>query len=332
MTSYWKRSRVTKALTDADRAGSFSEAEARLDAVQVAVAVGEDQLGTPAGQAAALTAVATARKCFGRVVLIATTDAPLIAPLLLGGTLLKAARRLGAKVAAQPTNKVTHTIRIGSAARSGGWDLRCWWDRWLSGTRAFDHEALGDSRLPLAGVFAGAAAVRQVFAGVLADRNIRERDVTVSLWTPSLSNGKYQRVWFHQSLQPEEVVFDANVFLLKKETAEKLTVPAPASAVLPSGDESSPASPSGTLKDTNGQPTPVPPSVVIIRLSGEVPPEQWNKVGIKLIPKLRSTNGLHIEVVMSGNVDGASAANFLEEVNQAINDLGLQAKLNVKCE
>jgi hypothetical protein len=46
MTNYWKRSRVTKALTDAARAGSFSEAEARLDAVQVAVTVGEDQLGT----------------------------------------------------------------------------------------------------------------------------------------------------------------------------------------------------------------------------------------------------------------------------------------------
>lgn len=184
MTNYWKRSRVTKALTDAARAGSFSEAEARLDAVRVAVAVGEDQLGTPAGQAAALTAVATARKCFGRVMLIATADAPLIAPLPLGGTLLKIARRLGAKVASQPSNKVTHTIRIGRTARSGGWDLRCWWDRWLSGTRALDHAALGDSRLPMAGVFAGAAAVRQVFACVLAGRNIRERDVTVSLWTP----------------------------------------------------------------------------------------------------------------------------------------------------
>jgi hypothetical protein len=80
MTNHWKRSRVTKALTEAARASSFSEAEARLDAVQVAVAVGEDQLGTPAGQAAALTAIATARKCFERVVLIAATEAPLIAP------------------------------------------------------------------------------------------------------------------------------------------------------------------------------------------------------------------------------------------------------------
>jgi hypothetical protein len=64
-------------------------------------------------------------------------------------------------------------------------------------------------------------------------------------------------------------------------------------------------------------------------LSGEVPPEQWNKIGIKIIPKLRSANGLHIEVVMSGNIDSASAARFLEELDQAINDLGLQTKLNV---
>jgi hypothetical protein len=102
MTNYWKRSRITKALTDAARAGSFSEAEARLDAVLVAVAVGEDQLSTSAGQAAALTAVATVRKCFGRVLVIAAKDVPLIAPLPLGGTLLKVARRLGAKVAPEP--------------------------------------------------------------------------------------------------------------------------------------------------------------------------------------------------------------------------------------
>ena len=55
-------------------------------------------------------------------------------------------------------------------------------------------------------------------------------------------------------------------------------------------------------------------------------------VGIKLIPKLRSTNGLHIEVAMSGKVDGKGAATFVEELNQAISDLGLQSKLNVKYE
>jgi len=79
MTKHWKRSRITKALTDSARAGSFKEAEARLDAVRIAVVLGFDQGATAAGQAAALTAVATARKCFGRVTLVSQADAPLIA-------------------------------------------------------------------------------------------------------------------------------------------------------------------------------------------------------------------------------------------------------------
>jgi hypothetical protein len=108
--------------------------------------------------------------------------------------------------------------------------------------------------------------------------------------------------------------------------------PVTAPAVPSPIDETPPATPSEPPKGSTDQPAPLTPSVVVVRLSGEVPPEQWNKVGIKLIPKLRSTNGLHIEVAMSGNVDGKSAANFVEDVNQAINDLGLQAKLNIKYE
>jgi hypothetical protein len=61
------------------------------------------------------------------------------------------------------------------------------------------------------------------------------------------------------------------------------------------------------------EPTPPPVSgVATVRLDGEVPPEQWNKLGIKLIPKLRSINGLHIEVVITGNVDVKNAAAFAD--------------------
>ena len=137
-----------------------------------------------------------------------------------------------------------------------------------------------------------------------------------------LQNGKYQRAWFKQALQPEEVAFDANVFLLKKEAAEKLLAPPP--PAVPSGGESSPITPSEPPTGVGGAPIPSPtPDTVVVQLSGEVPPEQWNKVGIKLIPKLRATNSLHIEVVMTANIDGSGATNFVEEVNQAINDLGL---------
>jgi hypothetical protein len=142
-----------------------------------------------------------------------------------------------------------------------------------------------------------------------------------------LPNGNYQRVWFRETPQPEEVAFDANVFLLRKETAEKLTAPVPV--------ETTPEDKKGPQpedQEAGGKIDHVPPRAVVIRLSGEVPSEQWNKIGIKLIPKLRSTEGLRIEVMVSGNVAGGSAASFLEEVKQAINDLGLQTKLNVKYE
>ena len=47
MAPYWKRSRVTKALADAARVGSFAEAEARLDAVRLNVVVGARSGSTP---------------------------------------------------------------------------------------------------------------------------------------------------------------------------------------------------------------------------------------------------------------------------------------------
>jgi len=152
--------------------------------VRVNIVVGPDQVNTPAGQAGVLTAVATARKCFGRATLVTENDAPLLAPLPIGTTLVKAARRLGATIAARRGPGATHTIRIGRTARGTGWEVRCWWDRWLSGTRAFDYDAIGDSGLPMAGVFGAAIGVRQVFACVLAGHDIRPCDISVSLWTP----------------------------------------------------------------------------------------------------------------------------------------------------
>jgi hypothetical protein len=184
MSKYLKRSRILKAMADAARVRSFEEAETRLDAVRLDVVIGQDQVETPAGQAAALTAVATAFKCFGGVTVIAQQDAELIAPLPIGSTLIEAARSLGASVAVNARDNASHTIRIGTSVKGAGWEICCWWDRWLSGTRSFSDDMPRDSRLAIAGVFAAATAVRQVFACVLAGRNVPGRDISVSLWTP----------------------------------------------------------------------------------------------------------------------------------------------------
>lgn len=187
MNRHWKRSRVTKALTDAGLAASFGEAEARLDAVRVCVRVSREQCSTPAGQAATLTAVATAFKCFGRVCVdLDAPNADLRFKMPLGSTLHDATKRLGATPAEAEGSGITHTILIGSAAHEGvAWSVYCWWDRWLAGTRVDPDSQVGESGVSLSGVFSAGLAVRQIFADVRRGSASRSADVTVSLWTPS---------------------------------------------------------------------------------------------------------------------------------------------------
>lgn len=185
MTKHLKRSRVSKALIDAGLDPSFAEAEARLDAVRVCVCVGDDQARTPAGQAAALTALVTAYKCFGRVSLaIDSIETTLVASLPIGRALQDAARTIGATVGRHIPPDTTHLVRVGADKPFEGWSVQCWWDRWLAGTRVTSGCAVGDSRLALSGVFAGALAVRQVFAAMRAGLEHRAQDATVSLWEP----------------------------------------------------------------------------------------------------------------------------------------------------
>jgi hypothetical protein len=142
----------------------------------------------------------------------------------------------------------------------------------------------------------------------------------------SLPNGKYQRLWFQEPVQPEEVTFDANVFLLRKETAERLTTPPPPeeSVVSPTVVVIDGAKVDGVQSHAEG--------VLVIRLSGEVPPEQWNRLGTKLIPKLRATNNLRVEILLSGSAGAGSARALASELTQIVEELGLQAKLRVSCD
>lgn len=185
MTKHLKRSRVTKAFADAGLVKSFLDAEARLDAAHVCVVLCADQAATPAGQAAALTAVATVYKCFGRVSFSTErAEAPLTFSLPIGATIAEAVATLGADVGVRIPASCTHVVQIGAGPRRTGWTVHCWWDRWLSGTRTGGSEQLGDSRLALSGVFAGSLAVRQVFANVRLGAAHGARDETISLWAP----------------------------------------------------------------------------------------------------------------------------------------------------
>ena len=75
---------------------------------------------------------------------------------------------------------------------------------------------------------------------------------------------------------------------------------------------------------------PPGPQTRTIRLVGSVPPEVWNRLGTKLIPKLRSGHELKIGIEFSVNVDAQLAKNVEADLQQILRDLGLDDLLQIE--
>jgi len=144
-------------------------------------------------------------------------------------------------------------------------------------------------------------------------------------------DGTYERVWYQEAISPEEVAFEPGVFLLMKSRAKVLKsslepVPAPEPPVVPTPEPDVPTAPGGTP-----QPEPAPePAKRTFRITGDVPPEVWNRLGTKLIPKLRSGSDIKIGIEFSVIVDETIAQNFQTDLQQIIEDLGLSERIKVE--
>jgi hypothetical protein len=141
-------------------------------------------------------------------------------------------------------------------------------------------------------------------------------------------NGGYERIWYDELMAPEEVVFEPGVFLLKKNKAQVLKVnaiasPTPESLTVPSSlpeDRERQGAFEGFESDI---PTTVLLQTSTLRLAGTIPPELWNRLGTKLIPKLRSGDDLVARVDFSLNVSSQQAQSLEMELRQILDDLGL---------
>jgi len=188
MIPYIGNSRILKAFTDQSGGPGFEQAEKLLGTTFVVVAVSTEQSKTVAGQAAALTAVITAVKCFKHVALIADHGIRLVRPLPVGNTLGAAASALGAKLVTEIPKNTTHVISIDYKPDNTEAFIHCWWDGWITGViPPWEWVGMGTSENPLAGVFAGALAVREVFASILGKRAGNSM-LLVSLWEPWAKN------------------------------------------------------------------------------------------------------------------------------------------------
>ncbi len=142
------------------------------------------------------------------------------------------------------------------------------------------------------------------------------------------SDGSYDRDWFEELLSPDEVSFDANVFLITKAKAKALKTRSTIESVVesePMPDEKRPPLPE-PLPEPKAGPTS---QTVTLTLGGSIPPEIWNRLGTKLIPKLRSSSELTAQVSFSVKLDGKAVASFESELRQILEDLGLTDKIQI---
>ena len=146
-------------------------------------------------------------------------------------------------------------------------------------------------------------------------------------------DGGYNKIWFKEFVDIAEVTFDSGVFLLLKDKAEALkSKPEEAGG----GDSETPKGmtqpvPPGTPDITETPPTPEPQATIkSFRIVGDVPPEIWNRLGTKILPKLRSGSGLIIGIEFSVTVDGQLAQGFEADLKQILEDLGLTDRVRIE--
>lgn len=183
MTQYLKHSRTTKALTES-MGIDFSEAEQRLESACISIIADTSTANTVSGQASLLTALATAKKTFKHVTLVISADMPLIHSIPNAKTLCSAAEIFEVQVATETPTATTHSVIMDGSISGVGFTVRCWWGCWCSGILPkWDTRPLGESWNPLAGSFAGALAIREIFANILGRRE-SPRESIISLWEP----------------------------------------------------------------------------------------------------------------------------------------------------
>ncbi len=143
-------------------------------------------------------------------------------------------------------------------------------------------------------------------------------------------DGTYERVWYKEILLPDEVTFESDVYLLKKQKAQELKSGTKA--------EVRPEAPSVAPPPAAPPPAPQPPSVSgqppvaqmqQLRLFGDVPPETWNRLGTKLIPKLRASQDLKVEVAFTLTVSTDTSRALVQEIKQILEDLGVADKVKI---
>ena len=147
------------------------------------------------------------------------------------------------------------------------------------------------------------------------------------------TDGRYDRLWYAEPVGAEEVAFEPSVFLLTRARSEELRAPpipepGPESQAAPE-----PPQPPTSVLDPVPEPHPEPCPTAAparLRVHGSVPPELWNRLGTRVIPKLRSGEGLTVGVEFRVEIAATLATSMEADLQQALDELGLGDRIVIE--
>ena len=161
-------------------------------------------------------------------------------------------------------------------------------------------------------------------------------------------DGTFDRVGFREAIDPADVMFVPDVHLLTRQAEAdatgKLTGQADAEAepVTPVEDGGrhgwARRRRNGVERDDPDSPSPEQPTAQetpttrSVRIHGEIPPEIWNRIGTRLLPKLRAGRDLKVGVRFEVTAERGEAMTLEADVRQILDDLQLGGRVQIEIE
>ena len=145
--------------------------------------------------------------------------------------------------------------------------------------------------------------------------------------------GRFDRIWYNEVLDRAEVSFEDDVFLIARAKAQELTAADTKEEKTVQRGKDDDASDDGgiTIRDGDDEGEDAPAQATI-RVVGSVPPEVWNRLGTRLLPKLRGGDRLETRVDFLMDVKANRAASLVAEIGQILDDLGIGKRVKVQRE
>ena len=188
---------------------------------------------------------------------------------------------------------------------------------------------------PLAGLrqsFLDGSLTRLVDPDAVLRRKIVEfvESGAFGLASGAAKSGGSARLWYREPVGADEVTFDADVFLLTKAAAERFRErDAPLQPDTPPTSRTDPSSRPAPLLKPESAPTDAEPKTTL-RLAGRVPPEVWNRLGTRILPKLRAGDDLSVGVEFSVRLDARLAQTVETDLRRILDDLDLAARVTLE--